>query len=147
MAALSFSAQVDDWTRQTTQRMTAVFRGSTQEVVSKAQSRIPVDTGFARASVRASTESMPPIDPNFKGDRAQSYGPGQANGEVIATIASAELGEKIFIGWTASYVGMLEIGHSNQAPSGFVGVTAMEWPQIVAGEIQKAKASVARNTQ
>lgn len=141
---LSFAAQVDAWTRQTEQRMTAVFRGSTQEVFRRAQERTPVDTGFARASIRASTQSMPPIDPTFKGVKGSHYP--DSNGQVIATIASAELGETIYLGWTASYAGVLETGHSKQAPSGFVGITAMEWPVIVQGEIARAKASVARNT-
>ena len=141
VSSLSFAAQVDEWTRKTEQRMTAVFRGSTQEVFRRAQGRTPVDTGFARASIRASKESMPPIDKGAKGIKGVPYF--STGGEVIATIASAELGETIYLGWTASYAGVLETGHSKQAPAGFVGITAMEWPQIVTAEIEKAKASVA----
>ncbi len=139
--ALDFAAQIDDWTKQTSARMTAVFRGSTQELFSRAQSRIPVDTGFARASARASLESMPPIDPAAHGKADQSYS--FDYGTIVLIINEAELGQTIYIGWTANYVQYLEWGHSQQAPNGFIGVSVLEWPQIVASEIEKAKASVA----
>jgi hypothetical protein len=128
--ALNFAAEVSAWVRQTEARMTAVFRESSQRLASLAQSRIPVDTGFARASIRASLQAMPQIDPNSRGVEGQSYG-GNATGQVTATIASATAGEHIYIGWTASYVGFLENGHSKQAPTGFVRISAMEWPRIV----------------
>lgn len=126
---LDFNAQVNKWVRQTEARMTAVFRESTQRVVSEAQSRIPVDTGFARASIRASLSELPQIDPGFHGGHGQSYSYDQ--GSIVATIASAKLGETIYVGWTANYVIYLEYGHSQQAPSGFVRISAMQWPRIV----------------
>lgn len=128
-SGLNFAAQVDDWVRQTEQRMTAVFRESTQRTVSRAQERIPVDTGFARASVRASLQSMPPINPASKGEDGRTYP--FDGGNITLTIAGAQLGQTIYVGWTASYVGYLENGHSKQAPSGFVGLAALEWPTIV----------------
>lgn len=139
---LSFSTQVDDWVRRTEQRMTAVFRESTQRVVSIAQAGIPVDTGFARASVRGSTESMPQIEPSRSGATGQNYA---YNGtEIILAIAGAEIGQTIFIGWTAAYVLALEYGHSKQAPSGFVRLAAAQWPVIVDAVTQEAKARAAR---
>lgn len=127
---LTFSAEVDEWCRATQRRLNAVFRESTQRVVSEAQSRIPVDTGFARASIRASLSAMPKIDPAFRGQKGQSYG--DATGEVITVIAGAEVGHTIYVGWTAAYVGALEYGHSQQAPEGFVRIAAVQWPRIVA---------------
>jgi hypothetical protein len=137
---LDFGAQIDAWVRQTEARTLAVLRESTQRVVSQAQSRIPIDTGFARASVRASLSAMPPINPNARGQKGASYG--YSGGEVATVIAQAKLGDTIYIGWTAAYVGFLENGHSKKAPSGFVGISAMEWPRIVREVTAEAKSRV-----
>jgi hypothetical protein len=139
--ALDLGAQLDAWTKETSARMLAVYKGSVQEFVSRAQFRIPVDTGFARASIRGSFEAMPEIDPNAAGIPGQSYDFDMSS--IVLLINSAQPGQTIYIGWTANYVPYLEYGHSQQAPNGFIGITALEWPQIVAGEIEKAKNSVA----
>jgi hypothetical protein len=139
---LDLGAQLDDWAKQSKERMMAVYKGSVQEFVSRAQRRIPVDTGFARASIRASFDSMPQINDAIKGEPGKHYSFDMS--QITLLINSAKPGQTIYIGWTANYVIYLEWGHSDQAPNGFIGVTALEWPQIVAGEIEKAKASVKR---
>ncbi|HEU5019684.1 MAG TPA: HK97 gp10 family phage protein [Pseudolabrys sp.] len=111
--------------------MTRVFRQSAQEVVSAAANRVPIDTGFARASVLASTSAMPSIDPNKKGAGTPANF-AAAEAEVSLVIAGAKIGQTIFVGWTAAYVGALEYGHSKQAPEGFVRLAAQRWPAIVA---------------
>ncbi|MDB5612049.1 MAG: hypothetical protein JWP25_8949 [Bradyrhizobium sp.] len=136
----TFAATVDRWATQSKTRMTAIFRESAQRTVSLAQDRIPVDTGFARASVRASIESMPPIDPSAKKPAGGSFG--YDPGEITLVIAGAELGQQLFIGWSAAYVIFLEQGSSKQAPSGFVRLSAMEWPQIVSEVVADAKSRV-----
>jgi hypothetical protein len=141
---LNFQASVDDWVQAAEQRMLAVFRESTQRVASIASNGVPVDTGFARASVRASTESMPGIDPNARPAEGQSY-PGDL-GQVTLTIAGAHLGQTIFVGWTASYVQYLEYGHSKQAPAGFVRLAAEQW-QVTVNQVTseaKSRASSSR---
>lgn len=139
--ALNFADQIDTWTKQTEARILAVYKGSVQEFVSRAQDRIPVDTGFARASIRGSLESMPPINQEFRGNPNQNYTFDMTS--IVLLINSAQPGQTIYIGWTANYIQHLEWGHSDQAPNGFIGITELEWPEIVAGQIQKAKASVA----
>lgn len=135
----TFQAAIDAWVRKTEKRVELIFKESTQRVVSKMQSRIPVDTGFARSSIRASLQQMPEIDPNFRGDPGKRYSSG---GDVSVVIAQASLGDTIYIGYTASYVGFLENGHSQQAPSGFVRISAMEFPQIVKEVTAEAKQRV-----
>lgn len=134
---LNFAAQVDEWVRATEQRMTAVFRESTQRVVSIAANGVPVDTGFARASVRASTESMPSIISGSKGQEGQTYGVDLGN--VTLTIAGAQIGQTIYVGWTASYILPLEYGHSQQAPAGFVRLAAAQWQVTVDQVTAEAK--------
>lgn len=140
--ARSFAATVTAWARKSDDRLNAIFRESSKRVVSLAQSRIPVDLGFARASVLASLSEMPMIDPAMKGlGRAVHYDPG----EIVLVIAGARLGDAIYVGWTANYVGYLESGSSSQAPSGFVRVSAMEWPRIVRDVTAEARATAAVN--
>lgn len=142
-SALNFGAQVSEWVRATEQRMTAVFKESTQRVASLAANGVPVDTGFARASVRASLEEMPSIDGAARGGTGQSYDADGAFGQVTATIVNATLGQTIYVGWTASYVIYLEYGHSKQAPAGFVRISAEQWPRIVEEVTAEAKSRAA----
>ena len=139
-AAGNFSAQVDAWVLKSEQRLRAVFREATKRTVAIAQERIPVDTGYARSSVRASLQSMPPIDPGASKPTGGSftYDPG----DIVLTIAGAEIGQTIYVGWTANYVGYLEAGSSKQAPSGFVRLAAMQWQATVNQVVAEAKARV-----
>jgi len=143
-----FSATVDGWVLKSKARMLAVFRESAQRTVSIAQTgvpHIPVDTGFARASVRASLEEMPAIDPNMGRPEIAGREPHSGvvysydDGTVVLTIANAQLGRTIFVGWTANYVGELEKGSSKQAPSGFVRLAAMQWQHTVSEVVAEAK--------
>lgn len=140
MSSSNFSADVSAWALKSQKRLEAIFRESTQRTVSIAQSRIPVDTGFARASIRASLSSMPPLEPLSinKGHTRVAYDPG----EVTLTIASAPLGSTLFIGYTASYAGILESGSSSQAPSGFVRIAAEQWQATVSEVVAEAKSRV-----
>src|SRR5689334_8022707 len=89
---LNFSTTVDAWVKETEQRLNAVFRGSTQELVSRAQARIPIDLGYARASVRASLSAMPPINKAMD-NKAKAPGGGEWSAQVALTINGAKLGQ------------------------------------------------------
>lgn len=129
---------IDEWVAKSNDRMLAVAKEATQRTVALAQDRIPRDTGFARASIRASDSSMPQIDPGSHGEKGKTYtyDPGQ----ITVAIASLELGGAVYVGWTASYVPFLELGHSKQAPTGFVGLAAEAWPVTVNQVVQELKA-------
>ena len=137
---LDFSATVDSWAKESADRMERIWKASTQELGSVANNGVPVDTGFARASFRASTDSMPSIDPSStnksRTPTAQDFG------QISATISSATLGGTIYMGWTAAYIVPLEYGHSKQAPQGFARLAAAQWPQIVSGVVADARSRV-----
>lgn len=135
----SFKETVDSWVKKAPERLRAVFRQSTQNLAEKIiigpPGGVPVDTGFARASVRASLESMPPANlpappkppGHVRGDIIYPY-----NGsEISVTIEGAELADTIYIGFGANYAIYLEYGHSFQAPNGFIRISVEQWPQIV----------------
>jgi hypothetical protein len=138
---LNFAAQVDDWAKETQDRLERIFKASSQELASIAINGTPVDTGFARASWRVSTEAMPQIDPAATNKSHAIVAPDL--GEISASIASAKLGGTLFVGATAAYIVVLEYGHSKQAPQGFARLAAAQWPAIVARVTAEAKSRAA----
>lgn len=132
-----FAATIDAWATETTARMENIWKASAQELGSTANNGVPVDIGFARASFKASTESMPQIDPNAtnKEKRPASFD----FGEIATVIASATLGQTIYLGWVAAYILPLEFGHSKQAPQGFARLAAAQWQTIVSSVVGGAK--------
>ncbi|MGM4891266.1 HK97 gp10 family phage protein [Tardiphaga sp. 839_C3_N1_4] len=148
---VNFAATVDDWVKETEARMLAVFRESTQRVVSMAANGVPIDTGFARASIRASTEQMPPINAGAVPPRRRREDEERGSlhsvdlGSVVLTINGAQLGDTVYAGWTAAYVIYLEYGSSLQAPAGFVRLAAAQWQVTVDQVTQEAKGRAGRS--
>lgn len=136
MMAQSFEAQVAAWTKKVRGANEAIFKQSVQELVSVAQAargeggRMRVDTGFLRSSLMASTSHVPPINRSAKPVSGQSYA--YSGAEITAVIAGAELGDTIFLGYTAAYAAHREFGARGQAPDAFVRTAAQQWPQVVA---------------
>jgi hypothetical protein len=126
----SFSAQVSAWAKMSEARTLAVFRQSAQTVtqeVKKTKDRgghMPVDTGFLRASLMASTSAMPNINPAATSTKGQSHA--DDNSQVEMVIANAKADQVIYLGFTASYARYREY------KDGFVRLTAQRWKQIVA---------------
>ena len=136
---LSFAAQVDDWVKAQQTRMLAVARESTQRLISIISTAVPVDTGFCRASVQVSLDSMP----QTTAAKPANATPGSFGFDpsfATASLAGLQPGQTIYVGWTANYAIYLEYGHSQQAPNGFVRVGCAQWPQIVAEVTAEAKA-------
>lgn len=159
--SLSFSGQIDDWVRETEQRMTAVFRESVQRTLSNAQQGVPVDTGYLRASLQVSLQSMPRIEKNtsiktalteagaaFAGGRGQmpnrARGAGffQPTGDYVLTVARATIGDTVYAGYTASYAIFVEFGTSKMAGRAFVARAAMQWNATVQQVSQELKGRV-----
>ena len=122
----------------------AVFKESAQAVVSEMQrprakgGRMRVDTGFLRNSLLASTSAMPSIIPGSGPSDGATYSFDES--AIEAVIAGAELGETIYVGYTASYAGYREYGARGQAPDAFVRTATQQWQSIVdskAAELKK----------
>lgn len=139
---LNFAASVDSWVKETEQRMEAVFRQSAQEISSIAVQNLSggvvnVQTGFLRASERASTEAMPQIDPKAYPEPEGNYP--FDGGQIALVINGASLGQTIYLGWTAAYSGFIEWGTSKMAPRGFVRLAAAQWQTVVNKVTERAK--------
>lgn len=143
--------------------MTEVFRESTRRVLSYSQSYVPVDTGYLRASLRVSLQSMPQLESDdsikadlteagaaFAGsrgqvpDRSRRAGFFQPDEHYALTIRQARLGDTVYARYTASYALFVEYGTSRMPGRGFVARAAMQWPAIVQQVTSEMKGRVTR---
>ena len=122
--AKSFSTQVDDWIRQSQGRIDAVVKQSAQDVVAAAQTprakggNMPVDTGFLRNSIRASTSGMP-----------------SSSSDAVATgiLRWKPESQLLYIGWAANYAPYMERRYA------FMRLAAQQWQEIVNRNATKLK--------
>jgi hypothetical protein len=140
--ALNFSAAVDAWTKKSTARAEAVLRESTQRLIEEANTvgpsvnapgggaggKMPVDTGFLRASMAVSFNGMP-VGPSRNDGKTVLYD----GSEVTLKLAGVKLGKTIYAGWTAEYAIYMEERY------GFMRSAAQNWQPIVTQVITEAK--------
>jgi hypothetical protein len=138
VAKLSFAAQVKEFCDDVPEMALAVFRESVLELRIQLTDQLAsmvygspgspdyVRTQFLLSSLMASTEAMPqltrenpgvPVTPDW--------------GEVEFIINNAELGETLFLGYTARYGGYVNYGTSKMPPRPWVDMIAQRWSGIV----------------
>lgn len=153
VSGVSFGAQVDEWVRQTEDRINGVFRESAQEVIAEMQKvgpsvanpgggeggNMPVDTGFLRSTLQVgvNTDPVAANRPNPGGSHAYS-----SNVASVA-IAGAEIGDTIVASYSAVYAPVIEYGGGNRVPRRFVGLAVAQWQAIVDRVTARLKARVA----
>lgn len=130
MAAKGFVAQHEAFREKAKRRQLAIFRESAQRVAQRAGvpetqgGRMPVDTSFLRNSVAASTHGMP----------------SSASQPPELVLLTVQIGDSIYIGWTAVYAMRQEYGFFGadslgrvyaQAGKGFLRAQLQAWPYIV----------------
>ncbi|WP_018428219.1 hypothetical protein [Hoeflea sp. 108] len=145
--AQSFAAQVGQWVEKVDGALTAVFRESAQELVSQLDQLLADTvyerpqtpgynrTGFLRASLIASTDAMPTLS------RTNPGVPVPADlGDVILVINGADVGDTIYLGYTANYAAFVHFGAQGRSPRPWVTMVAQRWEMIVAekaGEVKR----------
>lgn len=144
----TFEADVADWVRRVDGAFEVVFREAAQDLaeemdlllVQTVYDRPPAAsgykrTGFLRASFVASTTAMPLLVRENPGI------PVPADlGDVIMVIQGAEVGETIFLGYTANYGAFVHFSANGQPGAPWVSMAAQRWPQILA-----RRAEIVRN--
>jgi hypothetical protein len=139
VANQSFSAVIAGWTKRVEEAEEAVFKEAVQQLVKELDAQItsmvydappaptyPRRTGFLRASLVASKDAMPQLVRENPGiDVNADYG------DVILTIAGSELGDTIFLGYTAKYGYFVHAGANGRPPKPWVTLVAQRWPAIV----------------
>lgn len=141
--ALNFSAAIDAWTKKSVARCEAVLRESTQRLIEQANTvgpsvnapaggaggKMPVDTGFLRASMAVSFDGMPVGPGRNAGGNAVAYDDSQ----ITLKLAGVKLGKMIYAGWTAEYAIYMEERY------GFSRSATQNWQPIVTQVIAEAK--------
>ena len=132
----SFSQQLDAWTRQTSARVEAVFKTAVQDLAEQANTPIgkggatPLDTGFLVNSFAAAVNSIPSGESRPPSDyRAEDFD----MMPITAAILSANVGDRIVLGWVAEYAPYME------AKYGFARTPVQNWQQIVDNAVVKVK--------
>jgi hypothetical protein len=132
--AQSFAATVGDWCHKVPNALEAVFKESAQGLVSQLNELVPVDTGFLRASLMASTSAMPQLT------RANPGMPAPDDlGEIMLVIAGAEIGDTLYLGYTANYASYVHYGAQGRAPRPWVTMVAQRWVSIVEAKAAEVK--------
>ena len=141
-----FHDLIDSWTKETEQRMTAVWRQSIDDLadtMNKTRAnggRLPHLTGNLMRSLLASTSAMP----STGGPDAKYSGQ-----DVGLVTAGLQLDQTVWLGYQAIYarrlnygfVGQDSLGRTyNQAGAHFVEGAIAEWPNIVRMAVSKIKA-------
>lgn len=141
----SFAASVADWCHAVEGAAEAIFKESVQELVAEADRLLtqlvyeaPASpnyrrTGFLRSSVRVSRTSIP------LANRPQGVPDAEYLSEITVVIAGAELGETLYVGYTANYAGFVHFGTSRMAGRPWVQMVAQRWPAIVAAKEAELK--------
>lgn len=145
--ASTFSAQVAAWAKKVPEAIEAVLKGSAQDLTREMQAELdrmvyqaPVSpsgyqrTGFLRASLVASTESMPQLvrdNPGLSAEWNES--------SVVLVINGWDGGGSLYLGYTAKYGLMVHSGAGNAVPRPWVTLVTQRWQQIVEARAQQVK--------
>jgi hypothetical protein len=144
--AKSFAATVGQWAVKVDGALEVVFKESAQELVSqmdKLLSDMVYDqpssenyrrTGFLRASLMASREAMPRL---YRDNPGASVPPDLQ--QVILVMNSADIGDTIYLGYTANYAAYVHYGAKGAAPRPWVTLIAQRWEEIVAAKAKEVK--------
>lgn len=153
--AQSFAAQVGQWAAKAEGALEAVFKESAQELVIQMDgllesmvygSRVggvemPLAkrggykrTGFLRASLMASKEAMPALTRENPGVTVPTD-----LDPVILVINSADLGDTLYLGYTANYSAFVHYGARGASPRPWVSLVAQRWTMIVEAKAAEVK--------
>jgi len=124
---MNFALELRRFAEKTNSQMDAVVRNIVVEIGQRVVSRTPVKTGLARGNWQFSV-GEPILAPTSKLDPSG----GGVAGAIKAGIPVQAAGRVYYLMNNASYILKLEGGSSLQAPKGMVGLTALEFPDIVA---------------
>lgn len=144
--AQSFAATVGAWALKVEGALQAIFQESAQELTSQLD-QLLVDmvydqpqpagykrTGFLRASLMASTTAMPQLTRDSPGASVPTD-----LGDVVLVINGADLGDVLYLGYTANYAAYVHYGARGAAPRPWVDLVAQRWVAIVEAKSAEVK--------
>ncbi len=147
MAKSTFSAKIREWALKVDGAVKVIFQESAQELVSQmddllvemvyAQPPSPSGykrTGFLRASLMASKEAIPGMIKTNPGRAV----PADLT-DIVLVINDAELGDTIYLGYTANYASFVHYGANGRPPKPWITLAAQRWKRIVAAKATEVK--------
>lgn len=124
----SFAAQLADFQAKTEGKGHAVVREVVEEAGRRLIERSPVDTGAFASNWNYGLETRDTRFTTATNIRTLNN---------LAEMPSKPAGFIHYISNAAPYGPALERGSSQQAPQGMVGLTIVEWPQVVAEALRR----------
>lgn len=131
---MTFKLEIEKWVSKVKVDMNEAFRGLALEIARRIIQRTPVASGNARGNWVASVNAAPP-----NGDGPDDTDGAATLARIAAAIATAKVGDVIYISNGADYIHALEWGASDQAPGGMVRVTLVEAQGIAAAVVAKLR--------
>lgn len=142
----TLSADIDAFVQKTEQRMLVMMRYALGDMVEDMQKpvakggRMRVDTGFLRASGRASLEGFPSGNGNRPSDAPVGQYTGiydDWDGSVLnAALSQIQMGDTFYFGWVANYAEHRELF------DGFMAAPIQDWQRYVDAAVSKVKQDV-----
>lgn len=137
----SFEVQIDKFVKATKEKMLAVVKNSIQDVVNDAQTpveqagKMPVDTGFLRASASAALNQLPQGETlgrkREKGETGVLY---QYSGDFLPLVlGKMKIGDTFYFGWAAVYANKQNMYH------GFLDSAVDKWAETVKKNCKELK--------
>ena len=144
-----FTVAVDSWVLECKDRLLKVARQSIGDVIEEAQlvgpsianpsggkgGKMPIDTGFLRASGRSNIGSLP-YGPS-RGEKTEKYpSPDEykTEGTTSVNLAKLAIGDTFYFGWAAEYAPAIELRY------GFLDGAMQNWQAHVRRNTEKLKA-------
>lgn len=137
-----FGRQVLGFTRKVYKARDEVFRLAFMKLVEEMQDECPRDTHFLMSSLEVSKERTPPM---IRKNPQPNAAPGTFEwdpSEVVGIVENAKYGEKLYLGYTAEYAGVVHDGHAGNEPQPWVALVSQRWREIVqeaAEEVRDAR--------
>ena len=122
MAKGRFAAQVAEFERKTLAKLLRIIRIAAQDVFADAQKpvgeggRMPVDTGFLRNTAQSGLNGF------TIGEGPDAY---------VLSLAQMNIGDTVYIVWTAEYARHVEYGTTRMPARFFMRGAAQKWQMFV----------------
>jgi hypothetical protein len=136
----SFAVRLQQFADKTNRNADALVRGIVTDIATKLDERSPVGDpslwqhpapkGYEPGTFRGNWQLGVNVIPSGETGRIDPSG-AETLGTIIASIPEHPAGTTIFLANNVPYARPIEDGHSTQAPAGLVGMTAVEFQQVV----------------
>lgn len=137
-----FKASIDKWVADTEDKIMAVVKNSIEDLVEdankpvKAGGRMPVDTGFLRASSASAINHLPEGETRGRHRKKNENGviyPYDSSVSLLGVLPKFKMGDVFYFGWTAEYANKMNIKY------GFLDSACQKWADFINNNVRRLK--------